>query len=719
MRFYNIFNEILLKFQHKIKLIFMKNILLFFCFIIGLGFQAQNLSGYSTKDSEEQLKLEQNFRLQIDSSRFKEHLKTLTTNPHVAGTAANEKVKDYIAKTMKNAGLEVKTYPYEIYMANNPGESKIEIRSPVNLVLDQKEKPLKEDKYSDHPELTKAWNAFSGSGSVTSEVVYANYGSKSDFEKLKELGVDVKDKIVIARYGKNFRGYKAKFAEASGAAGLIIYTDPIDSGFTKGLIFPEGPYYNHSAIQRGSLLTLDWTGDPLTPNTPALPKADKNTPQRLNPDEVGLHTIPVTPISYGAANHIFKHMRGNAVPKGWQGGLPYTYRLEGGKDFKIRLKVNQPKKLTKVYNVVGEIKGEKFPDEWIILGCHYDAWAFGATDPNSGTAMLLSLAETLGKMTKAGQKPDRSILIAHWDAEEHGVIGSSEWVEQFKDELMAKAVAYINLDGAASGKTFRASSSPSLKTILAESTKQVSYPYSNQTVFEHWSKGKSKPNIGNLGGGSDHIAFYMHAGIPSLNAGYSGTTLYHTNYDDFYFYEKFVDPEFKIGSGLEAIIGTLSLRMANATLLPYDLVKYATDLKLHFENVEKQILSYYPEFDGFKKSKKAINKLEQTSKLASEIISMHLQDKKISNRKIKKLNQKLLTLEKSFLIPEGLPFGEWYKSIYVSSDPFSGYASWILPGIQFQIETKNTSKLDYWDNKYASVIKRLDDRINEVLNFDF
>ena len=695
----------------------MKIISLCISLFFGFAIQAQELIGYASKDSKIQLELEENFRSSINSIRFKKHLKALTENPHVAGTPANEKVRDYMVNMMKVAGLDVKTYPYEIYMANDPGESKIEIVSPVNMVLDQKEDTLEEDKYSNHPDLLKGWNAYSGNGEVTAEVVYANYGRKEDFEKLEELGIDITDKIVLARYGGNFRGYKAKFAEAYGASGLIIYTDPSDSGYTKGFTFPEGPYYNQSSIQRGSLLTADWTGDPLTPYQPALPVDDKNSPKRLNPDEVGLHKIPVTPIGYGAANHIFKHMKGKkAVPQDWQGGLPYTYRLEGGSDLKVSLKVEQPKKLTKVYNVIGQLKGKTYPDEWIILGCHYDAWAFGTTDPNSGTAMLLSFAETLGKMAENGQKPDRSILIAHWDAEEHGVIGSSEWVEQFKDELKAKAVAYINLDGAASGKNFRASSSPSLKSILAESTKQVDYPYTDQSVYEHWSKEKDEPDIGNLGGGSDHIAFYMHAGIPSLNAGFSGTTLYHTNYDDFHFYEKFVDPEFKIGPSLEATIGTLSLRLANATFIPYNVVKYATDLEMHFENAEKQVKQFNPDFKGFNRSASALSKLKVTAENVTKHIENHVNNKKMSKKNIKKINTKLLELEKSFLLAEGMPYGDWYKSMYVSSDPFSGYASWILPGIQYQIETKDSSKLEYWDEKYAKAIQNLNDKLLEILD---
>jgi len=676
---------------------------------------AQQLTGYSSEGSAEQKRLENEFRNSIDKTRFKIHLKNLTERPHIAGTPNNEMVRDYMMETMAKAGFEAKAYPYEVYLSDGPGESELEIVSPETIRLEQQEMPLDEDPYSSDPDLVKGWNAYSGSGEATAEVVYANYGRKEDFEKLKELGIDISGKIVIARYGGNFRGYKAKFAEQYGAAGLIIYTDPMDSGYMKGLVFPEGDNYNESSIQRGSVLTNDWTGDPLTPYQPALPLDDKNTPERLDPANAGLHSIPVTPIAYGAAKHIFKHMKGAAVPQSWQGGLPYTYRLEGGSALKVRISVNQPKKYTKIYNVVGTLKGKTYPDEWIILGCHYDAWAFGATDPNSGTAMLLSLSETLGKLAKEGNRPERSILIAHWDAEEHGVIGSTEWVEQLKTELQANAVAYINLDGAVSGKRFSAASSPSLKTILAESTKDVKYPYSEKTVFEEWANTKEEPNIGNLGGGSDHIGFYMHAGVPSLSAGFRGKTLYHTNYDDFYFYENFVDSEFQMGPTLEAAMGTLTLRLSNATLIPYDLIKYATDLKMHFDNAEKKVKAFYPEFNGFTTSQQAIVSLNNTSKAASELLAIQLEAGNLKKKSVKELNKQLLALEKSFLTPEGLPFGDWYKSIYVSSDPYSGYASWILPGIEYHIEAKNTNELSKWDQVYAKAIADLEAKMKELI----
>ncbi|MDA9203889.1 M28 family peptidase, partial [Flavobacteriaceae bacterium] len=459
-----------------------KTFTLFVIFCLSFQLSIAQHEGYSSDSWKNQLDFEQMFANHIDKTSFKKHLKKLTERPHVVGSEANEEVIRYIGEVMDNAGLDVTNYPYDVYLPNKPGSSLIEIVTPSRDVLNQKEDIIPNDPFSYDPLLWKGWNAFSGSGDITAEVVYANYGRKEDFEKLKSLGVDVSGKIVLARYGGNFRGFKAKFAEANGAAGLIIFTDPKDSGYTKGLVYPDGPYYNESTIQRGSLLTTDFTGDPLTPFEPALPLDGKKRIKRLDPKDAQLHIIPVTPIGYGEAEKILGQMKGRVVPQSWQGGLPFTYRLEGGPSLTIRLKVDQKIDFVRASNVIGMLKGSEAPDEWIILGCHLDAWGFGATDPNSGTAMLLSLSETLGKLKDEGYKPRRSILIGHWDAEEHGVIGSSEWVEQMRDELNAKGVVYMNFDGGVSGKNFGASAAPTLKKLMVESSKVVKYPYSDQSL---------------------------------------------------------------------------------------------------------------------------------------------------------------------------------------------------------------------------------------------
>ena len=596
-------------------------------------FSYSQYEGFSKQGWEKQKEIENIFQDNIDEKSFKKHLKKLTDRPHVVGSEGNQEVIRYISYVMENAGFEITKYPYDVYLPNKPGLSLIEIVTPSRKVLNQKEDIIADDPFSKHPELLKGWNAFSGSGDVTAEVIYANYGRKEDFETLKSLGVDVKGKIVIARYGGNFRGYKAKFAEANGAVGLIIYTDPKDSGFTKGLVYPEGPYYNDSTIQRGSLLVTDFTGDPLTPFEPALPLDGNKKIKRLKPSEAKLHTIPVSPIGYGEAEKILGQMKGTPVPQSWQGGLPFTYRIDGGELLTVRLKVDQNIDFVRATNVIGMLKGSEAPDEWIILGCHLDSWGFGATDPSSGTAMLLSLSETLGKLKDLGYSPKRSIIIGHWDAEEHGVIGSTEWVEQMREELKAKGVIYMNFDGAVSGKDFGASSAPTLKNLLIEASKDVKYPYTDQTLYEFWRKNnQDEPSIGNLGGGSDHIAFYMHIGVPSTSGGARGPNVYHSNYDTFRFYERFVDPEFQMGPMVEHLAGLMTLRMANGDLIPYNINRYAYDLKMHVNNAEAKVKVYNKDFQGFNLITKTINSLEHTSKKLTYKIKDYLNENNYSKR---------------------------------------------------------------------------------------
>ncbi|WP_339880710.1 M28 family peptidase [uncultured Algoriphagus sp.] len=687
-------------------------------FALAIGFSlptfSQQVTGFYPKDAASEKAIEEEYLKAVNFARFKVHLQELTKAPHIAGTPENEAVAAYMTKVMSDAGMDVTSYPYDVYLPNDPGESLLEIITPEKILLSQQEGPIEGDPFSTDSRLHKGFNAYSGSGDVTAEVVYANYGVKADFEKLAEMGVDLKGKVVIARYGGNFRGYKAQFAEQYGAAALIIYTDPNDSGFGKGDVYPDGPFYNETTIQRGSLLTLDYTGDPLTPFEPALPLDGDKKVKRLDPKDVAFHTIPVSPIGYGAAKEILSRMKGSSVPEEWQGGLPFEYKLTGGSDLKVRVKVEQQVDYIRANNIVGKFEGSEFPDEWIILGSHYDAWSFGATDPNSGTAMMLTLAEAIGELVKNGEVPKRSILIGHWDAEEQGVIGSTEWVEQFKDELGAKAVIYMNFDGAVSGRNFGVSAAPTLKNLIIEASKEVAYPDSSKTVFEVWAGSNEEPRIGNLGGGSDHIAFYMYAGVPSMSGGAGGTSAYHSNYDNFHYYSKFVDPTFKMGGTVASVIGVLTLRLANATIIPYDVPRYAQDLRMHFDNAVKSVQEIDPGFTAFDKVDEAIDKLKTSAAAYESAMNKALSSKEFSEKEIHLLNKDLISLEKSWIDPKGMYFGSWYRSLYVSTDPFSGYASWILPGIKYEVETKSTERLEEWDARYSKAILDLSKKVDKM-----
>lgn len=680
---------------------------------------AQPISGFSAIRSQEEQKIEDLLLTLPKSEAFKAHLRQLTLEPHLAGSPENKRVADYMSQAMEKAGLSVERPPYDIYLPTGPGEVEIEIVTPIRMPLNNKEYILEEDPFSAHPKTSHGWNSYSGNGDVTAEVIYVNYGTKEDFEELAKMGISAKGKVAIARYGGNFRGYKAKYAEAAGAIGLIIYTDPEDSGYMRGLVYPEGKMFSESTIQRGSVLTLDYTGDPLTPFEPALPIDGDQQVNRLKPEEVeGFHTIPVTPIGYGAAQEILSRMSGQPVPASWQGGLPFTYRIDGGEKLTVRVKVQQPKGLVRVENVIGTLEGSEFPDEWIIIGSHYDAWEFGATDPNSGTAMLLTLADALGEMARQGIRPRRTIKIAHWDAEEHGILGSTEWVEQFREELDQKAVAYFNADGACSGLNFGSSSAPSLKALVLEATKVVPYPKGEQTVYEHWlerASDKSKgPSIGNLGGGSDHLGFYAHVGVPCLSVGMGGPTMYHSAYDNFHWYETVGEPDFVAGPTVAKIMGIMALRMANADVLPYNVERYGNDLVLHLATAEKEVKSYAPSFSAKAMIDQAAI-LQKNGAMYQQLVREKLNSKGLNAKALQPINRTLLSLERSFIDEKGMAYGAWFRSLYASSDPYSGYASWMLPGLLYEASLKSTANLPDLEQRYIAAFKSLNAKI-ETLN---
>lgn len=654
--------------------------------------------------------VQERFLSMNSSMSFGKHLHALSSEPHIAGSASNESVRDYISSVMRNAGLKVEITPYDVYIPEMPGTATLEILHPTYMTLPLKEKMIPEDPYSVNQNLTQGFNAYSGSGVVEGELVYANYGTKEDFERLKKMGIDIKDKIVIARYGRNFRGYKAKYAEEGNAKGLIIYTDPMDSGYMKGLSYPEGKYYDESAIQRGSLLVLPWVGDPLTPEEAALPIKVKTKSKRKQPSEVNeLLNIPVIPIGYGAAKEIFSRMNGSVVPNGWQGGLPYTYRLTGGSDLIVRMNVDQKRSIQTIYNIVGTLEGDKFPNEWIILGCHYDAWTYGAIDPNSGTAMLLTLAEDLGKLLKEGFKTKRSIKIVHWDAEELGLIGSTEWVEHHVQELKKKAIAYLNADAAVGGFNVGFGASPVLKDILINATKNLTFIDSSKSIYEVWKGKANEPRIGDLGGGSDYLPFVAFAGVPSISGGTGGTSVYHSSYDNLHFYKKFVDSTYQLGNMVKQIFGTIALNLSEENVIPYKPSQYAIDLTHKFNQFLPKIVALG--IDSLELlTLQSLSKIlyQQTQELESKLLNT-------SNSQYTFVNSKLIDLEKRWLVDHGMPFGSWYKSSYASSDPFSGYDSWILPLLEYGIATKNTDQVREGITIYQNIISNIIEDINQLI----
>ena len=671
------------------------------------------LDGFFHSEKPSQLELEEQLLTMHSPETYREHLYNLTQTPAFAGQPENREVIDYIHNTMRDAGLDVQNYDYDVLLPQ-PGEVSVSVITPEEITLPNKEYEYQEDPYTAHPNLEHGWAAYSGSGDVTAEVVYANYGTKEDFEQLDEMGVSVEGKVVIARFGGNFRGYKAKYAEEAGAVGLVMFTDPPSD---RDNVYPNGIFPDESAIQRGSLLTLDYYGDPLTPFEPALPLDDPDTPERLDIDEVDFHSIPVAPIGYGAANEILSRMQGEDAPEDWQGNFEYSYKLTGGEGLTVRVDVDQPYEMRPISNVIGVIEGSEYPDEWIILGAHLDGWGYGTTDPNSGTAMLLTLTESLSQLVEEGYQPKRSIMIGHWDAEEFMLIGSSEWVEHLEEELMAKSVLYLNADMSVTGPNFRASSSPSLKKPITQAAKSVRHPDTGSSLYDFWADNASgEPSIGNLGGGSDHVGFYMHAGIPSAGVSISGSVpIYHTNFDTFWFYENHLDPDFHYGPALADVYGLMALRFANAQILPYDVESYATDLQHHMQTITK-----IAEADIFADSG-LHEKVKEISNRAARYRQLSAQrtfEGRLSAEAQEEINQGLIQLERSFLHDEGLPFSPWLRSLYASSDPYSGYASWMLPAYRYAIEEDRLDDEPFMNDLHDAHLQaftRFSDRLADVI----
>ncbi|MEQ9398683.1 MAG: M28 family peptidase [Longimicrobiales bacterium] len=668
--------------------------------------------GFTATTAARQAYCEARFLELPSGDSFREHLRIITATPHPTGSAAQVEVGNYLARVMKAAGMDVRKHPYDVYLPQLTDDVEVHIVTPVALQLSNRERRLEEDRFSDHPDLLNGWNAFSGSGDVTGEVVYANYGRREDYRALDSMGIDLTDKVVVARYGGNFRGFKVKFAEERGAAGVIMFNDaPADRSDP----YPEGPMLSGEIIQRGSVLTLDWTGDPLTPFEPALPLDGPVQVERLDPSEVGLHSIPVLPIGYDAAEEILSRMGGTRAPDDWQGGLELPYRLTGGEELTVRVRVNQPLAITRAINVVGTFEGTDYPDEWFILGSHYDPWGFGAVDPNGGTAMLLTLAEALGELAEEGCRPRRSILIAHWDAEEYGIIGSSEWVEEYLPELEAGAVAYINADAAISGPNFGASSSPSLKQPILDAIRDVSYAGEDRSIYDWWAaQADGEPTMGNLGGGSDHVAFYTHAGVPSASLGSSGRSgIYHSNYDNFAWFERFGDPDWVFGPMIAAADGLLALRFANADLLPYDVTRYATDTRTHVNTLHEVAEARRIDVD-LTRLVASTRALEQAAAELEAARADRVARGPVPRAEAKRINDAFIGLEKAWLDDRGLQDREWSRSLYVSPDPFSGYASWMLPGLRYEIETDDPAEVPEWEQRYVDAVDRLTQRMRAV-----
>jgi N-acetylated-alpha-linked acidic dipeptidase len=542
---------------------------------------AQQMTGYSAPAREAQRQIEADVIGRPNPDSAAAFAKALSKEAHVAGTPAQAKTRDYVIAHMKAWGLETESREYSVWL---PHATLVQVSRvfPSPRALDLREPLIPLDPTSSLPQYPTV-NGYSGQGDVTGEVVYVNYGLIEDYAQLDSLGVSVKGKIAIARYGRSFRGIKAREAEKHGAIALIIYSDPRDDGFVVADVFPEGPMRNASGVQRGSVYNAN--GDPTTPGYGSVAGVPRQPVSNVP-------TIPVVPMGYGNAAELMRGLRGKDIPATWQGGMSFHYHIGPG-PVRARVVVKDDRAtnaMKPIYNTLGTIRGSTFPDELVIIGAHRDGWGPGAADNVSGTVSVMEAARAVAAQARAGNGPKRTVIFATWDAEEWGLIGSTEFVEQDSLRLAAYAVAYLNQDGAASGSSFGAGGSPSLRGMLRDVLGSIPDPSGGPTVMDRWrgSPTNPLPAMGDPGGGSDFAGFYNHLGIPILEWGFGGRGgVYHSQYDDWYWMTRFGDPGFKYHATAARISAATILRIANADVLPYDYVEFARTMKQYLGPIDR------------------------------------------------------------------------------------------------------------------------------------
>ncbi|MCI0354555.1 MAG: M28 family metallopeptidase [Acidobacteria bacterium] len=664
------------------------------------------ISGF--RNPAAQHKLEQQFLAVPDAAQAGEHLRILTAEPHIAGSPEDKKTAEYVAKVFREAGLETEIVEYKVWL-NYPVEIRVQIEAPGGVRhTAPTEERVQDDPFQSDRRVVTAYSGFSPSGEVEAEVVYANYGRPDDFRKLKEMGLDVRGKVVLVRYGENFRGVKAYTAQENGAAGVIIYSDPADDGYFKGDMYPRGPWRPESAVQRGSIAYIfKYPGDPTTPgiaSVPALEDAKRTPPEQA----ASLPRIPTTPLSYADARPILENLAGPESPRAWQGALPFTYHVGPG-PVRVKMTLKQDYAYRTIWNVIGKIRGREFPGEWVTSGNHRDAWVYGAVDPNSGTAGQLEAARALGALLKTGWRPRRTLVLGSWDAEELGLIGSTEWAEQHSKEL-AGAVTYINMDAAAFGPRFTASAVPSLKQFLRDVTRSVPSP-AGGSVYDAWKHAKEReaaektsPDlgggerppvavsadlpVGDLGSGSDYTAFLQHLGVPSTDVSSSGPYgVYHSVFDNFAWFSKFGDPGFQYLQQMARVYGLQLLRMSEADALPYDYEAYGKEINVFLQKAQqKSVRTLGKNAPDFSPALSAARRLTAAGTKVSRA------QRQAEGKDLPRLNQILREAERAFLLPNGLPNRPWFRHAIFAPGEYTGYAAVVLPGVNEALDASDPDR---------------------------
>ena len=630
-----------------------------------------------------------------DPKVAEEDMRVLTSAPHIAGSREDKKTADFVAQKFREAGLETEIVEYKVWI-NYPSEISVDVVAPPGVKMHgPRPEHVSSDPYQEDPRIVMPYSGFSPSGDVEADVVYANYGRPEDFNRLEQMKIDVRGKIVIVRYGSNYRGVKAYLAEHSGAAGLLLYSDPLEDGYFKGDAYPKGPWRPASGVQRGSIgYSFDLPGDPTTPGNAS------RSSQRTPPQQDKMPKVPTTPLSWGDAEPILKHLAGPESPREWQGALPFTYHVGPG-PVRVRMHLKQDYAYRSIWDVIGRVRGGVSPDEWVLAGNHRDAWVYGAVDPGSGTVVMLEAARGIGHLLNSGWRPRRTIIFTSWDGEEYGLMGSTQWAQQHAAEL-DRAVAYINADSAVSGPNFGASAVPSLKQFLRDVAKSVPGPKGG-TVYQAWrvagesalpTEGTDSRRlpvvqlsadvpVGDLGSGSDYTPFLQHLGIASTDIASSGNYgVYHSAFDDMAWFKRFADPDFAYEQAMARVFGIEVLRLAESDVLPYDYEDYGKEVAAYVRSARERAertLAKPPSFDA------ALEAAERFARAGATIARVRPKD----SAEVGAVNHALRDAERALLLPTGLPGRPWFRHAIYAPGRYTGYAATVIPGVNEAIDAGN------------------------------
>jgi len=663
--------------------------------------QAPALRGFTDDGAARQRQREEQFQKIPDAARLKEYMAVMAAEPHVAGQPGSRRVAEYALEKFTSWGLDASIESLEALMPW-PTERLVQLTAPTSQALTLQEPVIAADPDSSDKDATPTFNAYSADGDATAEVVYVNYGMPADYEKLDELGISVEGKIVLARYGAGWRGIKPKVAWEHGAVGCLIYSDPRDDGFYQGDVYPDGPFRPEQGVQRGSVMDMPvHTGDPLSPGWGSEPGARKLSQQ----EAATILKIPVLPISYGDALPILRALKGPVAPEPWRGALPVTYHVGPG-PASVRIKLAFEWKTRPLHNVIVRIDGSTFPDEWIIFGNHHDAWVNGADDPISGAVSLMEMARGLSELLKTGWRPRRTIVLALWDGEEWGLLGSTEWAEKHAAELRDKAAVYINTDSTEKG-WLNAGGSHGLQQLLNEVGRDIPDPRSGNPIVEE-ARRRSVLNLPEaerpgaeadkalrldpLGSGSDFTPFLQHLTISALNVSFGGESnggIYHSVYDSVRWYTTFADTDYVYGRTLAQVTGTLALRLADAPLLPFRFSDTADTLGRYVTELEKLAASKKDANVDLKPVKAAVDALARAGQAFERAYARQAgapEAALLGRPELRDVNRLLLSSERRLANSDGLPRRTWFKHQIYAPGFYTGYGVKTMPQIREGLE---------------------------------